>query len=197
MKSGKKETTFAVSSDSPTSPSQISANSGQTHYYNEKPGMLNYYNSQRPISPAKSTSNSEISTQSQNRSVAPGGGPGGGPGGMVIYYSPDAGCMPETAKFCSETELQRLREHQPLHKQRNSGTPDHTLTQSTNATHFVKRPMSFMKALEMTDKIERADSLNNQLSPRQQQIQRRNDSQTTNGDENRQSQYEMNYEISV
>lgn len=187
---GKKETTFAVS-DNLSSPSQISANCGQQiHYYNEKPGMMNYYNSQRPISPAKSTSISEITTQSQNRSVAGGGVPtggvptgGGGPGGMVIYYSPDAGCM-------SETELQRLREQQ--HKQRTSGeTPDH------NMTHFVKRPMSFMKALEMTDKIERTDSPLNQLSPRQQQIQRRNESQPTNNDDNRQSQYEMNYEISV
>jgi hypothetical protein len=191
---GKKETTFAVSSDNTSPPSQITANSGQTHYYNEKPGILNYYNSQRPISPAKSTSNNEMSTQSQNRSIAP----GGGPGGMVIYYSPDAGCLPETAKYCSETELQRVREQQQQNKQRSSsGTPDHSFSSSSNATHFVKRPMSFMKALEMTDKIERTDSPQNQLSPRQQQIQRRNDSQSTNSDESRQSQYEMNYEISV
>ena len=46
-----------------------------------------------------------------------------------------------------------------------------------------------MKALEMTDKMDRNDH-NNELSPRPPQ-------RAANSEDNRQSQYEMNYEISV
>ena len=116
--------------------------------------------------------------------------PGGGPGGLVIYYSPDAGCITDSTKFCSETELQQIGREVGAKQRMSCGTPDHS-TGHSNAmnTHFVKRPMSFMKALEMTDKMDRNDH-NNQLSPRQLQ-------RPPNNEDNRQSQYEMNYEISV
>ncbi|XP_054153035.1 palmitoyltransferase ZDHHC8-like [Oppia nitens] len=119
---GKKETTFSVSS--------------------EKTQNQRQYQNQRPFSP----NNSDSFHQSHSRSMTT--GPGGG--GMVIYYSPDAGCL-------SETELERNQS-------------------------FLKRPMSFIKALEMTDKMDRNEH------------KERASSETTT---DRQSQYEMNYEISV
>ena len=110
--------------------------------------------------------------------------PGGGPGGLVIYYSPDAGCIADSAKFRSESELPQTGREAAL-KQRVSTTPDYKSAQSSS--HPMKRPMSFMKALEMTDKLEH----NIHSSPRQQRRQ------AANSEDNRQSQYEMNYEISV
>ncbi|CAG2105743.1 unnamed protein product [Medioppia subpectinata] len=59
---GKKETTFSVSGD---------------ECYNEKPTLGNQYNSQRAFSPTSSGSNTDRFTQSQSRSMTPGGGPGG------------------------------------------------------------------------------------------------------------------------
>ncbi|RWS30432.1 uncharacterized protein B4U80_06927 [Leptotrombidium deliense] len=156
-----------------------------------------YYHHSRPISPAKSTSIGEISTQtySQQRCEGP-------VGGMVIYYSPDAGCSINTevdenlaTKFASESELQRLRQH----ANDMNNTPE---SKPTNP-HFAKRPMSFMKALEMSDKIERHHSHKNQpdssgiiKNSRNAQIGVKtvNAVEDTNA---RHSQYEMNYEIAV
>lgn len=149
-------------------------------YYSETPAAPNYFNSQRPLSPVNSTSNSEVFNQS-HRSVTP----GGGSGGLVIYYSPDAGCISEAARFRSESELHTAIEgrqaREAAHRQRQ------TIASTHSGSHPMKRPMSFMKALEMTDKLEH----NHHLSPRQQRRQ------TGNTEDNRQSQYEMNYEISV
>jgi len=102
-------------------------------------------------------------------------------------------CRTDSTKFCSETELQQIGRDSAYKQRMSSGTPDHSSGQSNAMNpHFIKRPMSFMKALEMTDKIEKNDP-NNQLSPQSRQFQR----QSANSADDRQSQYEMNYEISV
>lgn len=103
---------------------------------------------------------------------------------MVIYYSPDAGCASEP-----KTPESQLKEQL---NQRNSGgdNSDHFV----NTSHFTKRPMSFMKALEMADKLERFEG--HSPSPKQRQPNLL-DTSSSVSNENRQSQYEVNYEISV
>lgn len=98
-------------------------------------------------------------------------------GGMVIYYSPDAGCI-SNSKFNSETELQKFK---------NIPIPmSHEIPALSSEfkynDKFLKRPVPFMKALEITNKIDQS---------KQSTLTKSENS------DNRKSQYEMNYEISV
>ncbi|RWS00289.1 putative palmitoyltransferase ZDHHC8-like protein [Dinothrombium tinctorium] len=221
--SGKTETTFPVLS----SPIENSHRMQQTLPYNCSNMNYNYsgihgahnmhhehyYHHSRPISPAKSTSIGEISTQTysqqqQQRSDGP-------PGGMVIYYSPDAGYQTSdqnvSTKFSSESELQKLRNY--------SNEAANTPEIKSGNIHFQKRPMSFMKALEMSEKLERLQNHNSNTKNQQQEFSggggvaknnRNSHTGTASGaaglknsinaaDESnmRLSQYEMNYEIAV
>ena len=103
---------------------------------------------------------------------------------MVIYYSPDAGVMSSNSKYNSETELQKFssptassQHHRSVHNNDFGYEPREKL---------LKRPMPFSKALEISNNMESnlfADQGRATL--------------TTRDTDNRQSQYEMNYEISV
>lgn len=150
------------------------------------------------MSPAKSSSEKEIPHQSSNFSSHSSNYPlnNSQTGGLVIYYSPDAGNYIRNSKsdnivkFTSEKELQKLPRHHQFHQTSldNSRIEDDTIDSSDaqSVSNFVKRPPSFTKALEMSSKLERtgSSSRSSQSSPK-------------SPDEARQSQYEMNYEISV
>ena len=143
-------------------------------------------------SPAKSSSVTEISAQSFSPCLKHQSLNNSQTGGLVIYYSPESYTKKSNSdsKFASETELQKLHtsldsSSMPetdgsfdLNNTSNSGNS------SANANlHFAKRPISFIKALE---NIERAGASRPVTSPAK-----------NHAEDSRQSQYEMNYEISV
>lgn len=178
MFSGKTETTFPATSEQVRSPSQISAHLPFNYLNNP----INTGN-QKISSPAKSASISEISTQLQHQ-MQQHQNFGDRPGGMMIYYSPDAGCMSDSSnsKVPSETDRSRTEQYR-----NNSDSGVNSSEHVNNSSYFAKRPMSFMKALEMNDKLE--PTSNNNTT--QQNVS------TYSNDDSRYSQYEMNYEISV
>jgi len=141
--------------------------------------------------------------------------------GVVVYhYSPeeadnslmitdlDRDAMGNN-KFASETELQKLKEHLIYN------SPDRCSDQSNSTANkksyfFSKRPVSFKKALEITEQFEkdRNTHVPNNNKPNSNAMKSANKSTTAEGtvnetsntgnkEDNRHSQYEMNYEISV
>lgn len=149
--------------------------SNSSKAFNDKHGIFSYYNNKISASPAKSTSNNEISSHlkksplKRHDAQAP-------EGGMVIYYSPDAGCI-SNSKFNSESELQKFK-NLSISSDYESSTSNKDFNFNLN-DKMVKRPMPFVKALEITNKLDQSKQAKNENS------------------DNRQSQYEMNYEISV
>lgn len=93
---------------------------------------------------------------------------------MVIYYSPDAG-VSSNSKYNSETELQKFI----------SSTPTIQHDGYDSKEKMLKMPMPFLKALEISNKMEKNNLFSDQKSL------------NVKDTDNRQSQYEMNYEISV
>ncbi|KAF7487764.1 Palmitoyltransferase ZDHHC5 [Sarcoptes scabiei] len=176
MTNGTRETTFIAL------PTSHSLPFNSHHTVNSTSPSTNYHRHQNPkISTSKSNSINEISNICRSPTMhAPSiQGPEGG-GGILIYYSPDAGgggYVANCSKFNSETELQKYNKTQ--YKYIN----DEPIDLSEKFTS--KRPMKFQKALEISNKIEQANRQS--IAAR---IEKSNQS-------NRQSQYEMNYEISV
>ncbi|XP_046919064.2 zinc finger DHHC-type containing 8 [Dermatophagoides farinae] len=191
---GTKETTFIALSSNPMPLNHDSSNKSAgifPHHHNNK------------ISASKSTSINEISSHLMNKNSPLKndnhyGKTNGPEGGMLIYYSPDAGYAVNSHnnhsnKFNSETELQNLSssskngnflqyiDEDSLDFGPNSSCSDTT----TISKNYFKRPMPFQKALEISNKIEHQNK----------NATGRNVESSVNN--NRQSQYEMNYEISV
>lgn len=190
----------------------------------DRPGIFAYHNNKISASPSKSTSINEISTHFK-RSPVKRHESQGPEGGMVIYYSPDAGVI-SNSKYSSESELQKFsgsssacstpsghkyQQHQgqgqgqgqaAYGEQRTTmPTPSHHGVladfaydqSSTRDKLLMKRPMPFLKALEMSNKMEKSS-----LFAEQNKATTTTSTLTTkDAADNRQSQYEMNYEISV
>lgn len=115
---------------------------------------------------------------------------------MVIYYSPDAGVM-SNSKYCSETELQKFNPSSASSIAYRSAEKKHDFErayESRGDKLLAKRPMPFLKALEMSNKMEKSSLFNEQAGGKSATTTLTTKTDTT---DNRQSQYEMNYEISV
>jgi hypothetical protein len=187
--SGKTETTFPVT-DSTTTPRNVQ--SGHQRFYPTNPSSkINYNPDQTPGHDQQSHSNqtttvandTSLKGQSNSSQTKPFyNNPQAG--GMVIYYSPDAGGY--SRKFDTDNEkpslLKENADREANHLFDNDN--DSELSETRSNKSFIKRPMSFIKALEMSDKLEK-------------QASNRQPANTKGRDEARQSQYEMNYEISV
>ena len=110
------------------------------------------------------------------------------------------------SKFASETDLKHLKEHLIYNPKNDAvGSGSHQKPANANAKKyfFSKRPLSFKKALEITEQLDRnsthvpnsanSTASNNNNAPNE------TTSLTIDGtkDDKRISQYDMNYEISV
>lgn len=182
----------------------------------------NFYNqfSNRPISPTKSNSINEISPFAHHHKQGTRSNGNSQQSGVVVYYSPEESSSLMITdldtvgnKFtASETELQKLKEHL-VYKPDSCGINNHQKSNSSSKKYFFsKRPVSFKKALEITEQLDR-NSLHNvpnnsNASNNNNSIKSGTKANTgndgtkldSNKDENRHSQYEMNYdnyEISV
>ena len=167
-----------------------------------------YHQFNRSTSPTKSTSISEISPYAHynsSKQLIKSNGNAQQQSGVVVYYSPEEASNSLMItdldsvgnKFASETELAKLKEHLIYN---NAETSNLTKQQNSNKKYFFsKRPMSFKKALEITEQLDRNSSHgvpnNNNLNNKN--ASKSNDAADSNKDDNRKSQYEMNYEISV
>ncbi|KAJ6218459.1 hypothetical protein RDWZM_009616 [Blomia tropicalis] len=154
----------------------------------DRPGMFFYPNNKISASPSKSTSVNEISSHFKHSPIKRNEPQHGPEGGMVIYYSPDAGFI-SNSKYRSETELQKFAGSTPSIANHEIAvtSSDFGYDSRDNCQIREKRPMPFLKALEMSNKMEKGNLFTNeQTKPL-----------TTKETDNRQSQYEMNYEISV
>jgi len=152
---------------------------------NDRPGIFSYYNNKISASPSKSTSITEISSHFK-RSPGKKYESQGPEGGMVIYYSPDAGAM-SNSKYSSESELQKFTSSTPPSQHMH---PDKSVDNDfsyDSRDKILKRPMPFLKALEISNKMEKGSLFSDQAKSLT----------VKEADTNRQSQYEMNYEISV
>ncbi|XP_053206770.1 palmitoyltransferase ZDHHC8-like [Panonychus citri] len=169
-------------------------------------------------SPAKSSPVTQISPQSFSPCLRDASLNNSQTGGLIIYYSPeslttkklDTDC---NQKFVSETELKNFNstsiDSSSIHETTittttpngsfdvNNSTPTtinsssnsaaNSSNNTTNQPHFAKRPISFVKALEMSNKLERVGASTRPVVSPAKNV----------ADDSRQSQYEMNYEISV
>lgn len=118
---------------------------------------------------------------------------------MITDLDLDA-CV-SNSKFASETDLKHLKEHL-IYSPKN---PDGGHSKQANANKkyfFSKRPLSFKKALEITEQLDRnsthvpnnANSASNNNNAPNEATSLTIDG---NKDDKRISQYDMNYEISV
>lgn len=177
---GTKETTFiALSSTAPFS----SLSSKPTN--NDRPGIFSYYNNKISASPSKSTSINEISSHFK-RSPAKKNESQGPEGGMVIYYSPDAGVI-SNSKYSSESELQKFTSSTPTSQFQSDKSAVEGDYGFDSRDKMLKRPMPFLKALEISNKMEKGSLFSESQTK----------SLAAKDTDNRQSQYEMNHEISV
>lgn len=174
----------------------------------------------RPTSPSKSISHGEISPYAHHTSSSkPAGKMNGQQSGVVVYYSPEENSSlmitdldmdsVGNSKFASETDLKHLKEHLIYNNPKNAdpsgnGGSHHQKPANANKKYFFsKRPLSFKKALEITEQLDRnsthvpnsanSTTSNNNNAPNE------TTSLTIDGtkDDKRISQYDMNYEISV
>lgn len=174
--------------------------------------MFPYYNNKISASPLKSSSINELSSHLKKsptrRQQNYGAGGSHNDGGMVIFYSPDAGCISSTSgKYNSETQLQRYKSSSSptattVVTDYNSGGCGSVSTTTTTASGYnselrfeqsndniSRRPLPFLKALEMTNKIETSSGGGGGSKI---VIGKKDSSENV-----RQNQYEMSYEISV
>ena len=109
-------------------------------------------------------------------------------------------------KFASETELQKLKEHL-IYPSSDNHQQINTSSSSNKSKYFFsnRRPLSFKKALEITENLERSNVPNNSTHNNNTiktgtKINSSNEGTNLtidNKEDNRHSQYDMNYEISV
>lgn len=165
----------------------------------------------RPTSPSKSISHSEISPYAHHTGPSkPKPNGNGQQSGVVVYYSPEETSSlmftdldsVANSKFASETDLKHLKEHL-IYGNADGGAGGSHQKPATKKYFFSKRPLSFKKALEITEQLDRnsthvpnnaaSNTSNNNNAPNE------TTSLTIDGskDDKRISQYDMNYEISV
>lgn len=175
-----------------------------------QPGLINhpnfYHQFNRPVSPAKSTSISEISPYAYHNSNKQLHRPNGNQqqSGVVVYYSPEEASNSlmitdldnVSSKFASETELQKLKEHL-IYNSPESRSGDQQSNSNKKSYFFSKRPVSFKKALEITEQFEKGDRNThlptNKKGANKSSAPNEGTSLTidSNKDDNRHSQYEI------
>lgn len=174
------------------------------------PSFYHQFNT-RSSSPTKSTSIGEISPFAHHHSISSNKHANRSinntqqSGVVVLHYSPDDLPMITDldsvgSKFASsESELQKLKEHLII--------SDHQPTNSTSKSKNFRtnrRPLSFKKALEKFEKLDshplvpnNSSTTTNNNTIKSGSKGSSNEGAIDNKEDNRRSQYEMNYEISV